>query len=645
MWCWGPHVAPPSPAGEPGAPIRVAAFDDARSVALTLGAAYVLRASGEVDGWVWHDDGHLDDPKRIDVLSPARAISADDERVCSARIDGRVACAPSVTDRKYRPGRGMNLEPAAIVEGIEQAKSVAVGYAFGCAVVDDGDVRCWGDSLYFSPKRGASNDDDRVPFLEHIASVAIGGDRSCALGVDGHVTCWGYTPVQPVVVPIDGATQITVGPRHVCAVIPSGLKCWGSPTYGVLGTSMSAGSDRGIPPTDVPGMAEATAVAAGNRVTCATQANGKASCWGAIASRLLVGLAPPAVKRLTPVAGISSATAMKIAPTWGCANSPSGVSCWGAARARFPDHDAPMAPRLLAGDAMFPPDVRRLVGGEHAVCAETADRRVFCSWERPAYDVPGVPDSGWKEPSGVPALENSKAFSLDPIAAASTGGVFRTQYLYTDYGSTFYRQPTDFVDLEADSYLVCGLGSGGSVRCFGAAVTETPLNGVANLLETIPLPGLGDAASLRVRYPAACAIRRNHTLACYSFTPGSKPLSVSLPPLADVVAVDGALSKSTDRDDPDGASPLCAVTRDGKVQCIGVPGWLKGAIASGASTGWELLEGIDDAVDVGVTFDHACVLERSGTIVCIGSNEGDRIGAERFPSWTTTPVEIPRSNR
>ncbi|MCL2447837.1 MAG: RCC1 repeat-containing protein, partial [Polyangiaceae bacterium] len=89
-----------------------------------------------------------------------------------------------------------------------------------------------------------------VTGITNAKAVAAGGDFACALLADGTVQCWGQlvntapnaTPVEQTPMPVPGvanATAIavsTAGNGFACALLQSGaVKCWGDNSAGQLG--------------------------------------------------------------------------------------------------------------------------------------------------------------------------------------------------------------------------------------------------------------------------------------------------------------------------------------------------------------------------------------------------------------------------
>lgn len=93
--------------------------------------------------------------------------------------------------------------------------SVALGTYNGCAVADNGEVRCWGEDGF------DVTDEPRGEFV----SVATADFTACAVKADGDITCWGSTDGRP---PSGSFVSIVAGDYHYCALAETGsVECWG----------------------------------------------------------------------------------------------------------------------------------------------------------------------------------------------------------------------------------------------------------------------------------------------------------------------------------------------------------------------------------------------------------------------------------
>lgn len=189
---------------------------------------------------------------------------------------------------------------------------LATGYDHTCAVVGDGLVRCWGFGAGGQLGYGSTADigDDELPksmdpvdLGEPVIQLGAGFAHTCALVQGGDVYCWGYNwlgvlgygnednvgddeePASVGPVSLGGeAVQIAVGQDHTCVLLVGGtVRCWGQNFGGELGL----GHENHIGDDELPSSVstvslggEAVQLAAGNDHTCAVMTGGVVRCWG-----------------------------------------------------------------------------------------------------------------------------------------------------------------------------------------------------------------------------------------------------------------------------------------------------------------------------------------------------------------------------
>ncbi|MCX5789600.1 MAG: hypothetical protein NTX64_14010 [Elusimicrobia bacterium] len=204
------------------------------------------------------------------------------------------------------------------------ATSIAAGGTSSCAILDNNDLKCWGDNasgqlgLGDTTKRGdnpGNTPDTLTPVNpgagRTVAAVALGKAHTCALLDDSSVKCWGdntsgqlglgdttkrgdnpgNTP--DTLTPVDlgtgrTAAKIALGEAHTCALLDNGqVKCWGDNTYGQLGLgdTTKRGDNPGqmgdnLSTVSLGSGRTATAITAGRYTTCALLDNGRVKCWG-----------------------------------------------------------------------------------------------------------------------------------------------------------------------------------------------------------------------------------------------------------------------------------------------------------------------------------------------------------------------------
>ncbi len=177
--------------------------------------------------------------------------------------------------------------------------------------------------------------------LLNAQQVSTGGFHSCAI-VNSGVQCWGFnhdgqlgngnyldsgTPV-PVQGLQSGVTAITSGTSHTCALVGGGVKCWGRNPDGELGNGNL--NDSNVP-VSVAGLSGVTAIYAGGYHTCATISGGAVRCWGWNGYGQLGDGTTTATNTGTPttVTGVSGVSMLAGGGLHTCALTGTTVKCWG----------------------------------------------------------------------------------------------------------------------------------------------------------------------------------------------------------------------------------------------------------------------------------------------------------------------------
>lgn len=305
-------------------PVAVRGLSGVVQVAAGGAVTCALLSNGRVNCWGFGGDCALADsesswerrqrlssavPVEIPGVRDATQISVGMPFVCARIADGTVTCwgrsgnsgtqacsstvarVPGLTDvvevqsgptgascARKRDGTvwcwvgGFSPEPAFLdalptqVEGLEHVTAMAIGQqhfgygAVGCAVLDDGTVRCWnnGSNNMNEPVvRTGSALPGTLPGLSSVTRIATDGDHVCALDAAGEVTCWTHALAW------DRSTLETTGPDR-CA--------WPSlPGQTYLCAYAS---------TPAPRLSGAMGLTMGTYFTCTTRADGLPTCFG-----------------------------------------------------------------------------------------------------------------------------------------------------------------------------------------------------------------------------------------------------------------------------------------------------------------------------------------------------------------------------
>jgi alpha-tubulin suppressor-like RCC1 family protein len=233
------------------------------------------------------------------------------------------------------------------------------GEAHTCALTSAGGVKCWGSNEFGQLGDGTTTAKatpvDVSGLTSGVTAITAGYSHTCALTSAGGVKCWGdnsagdlgdgttterTTPVD-VIGLTSGVAAVSAGTSHTCAVTSGGgVKCWGDNSSGDLGDGTT--TER-TTPVDVSGLTSgATAISAGDDVTCALTSTGGVKCWGYNAEGNLGDGArtgpeecpgtPSCSRTPVDVSGLTSGvTAISVGKFASCAVTSAGaVKCWGS---------------------------------------------------------------------------------------------------------------------------------------------------------------------------------------------------------------------------------------------------------------------------------------------------------------------------
>jgi alpha-tubulin suppressor-like RCC1 family protein len=344
---------------------------------------------------------------------------------------------------------------------------VAAGGQFGCALLDDGRVRCWGAN-----DRGQLGDGSTTfrpvpvdvvglpPGPARAVALATGWAHACAVvSPGGQVWCWGDNTTgelgpgfaapfatSPVLVagvtgvpapaspsappPVAAGGGVAGTPPapfgHTCAVGSGGLLCWGANGSGQLGDGTTSQSSS---PRAVVGLGAASTVSAGERHTCAA-AGGVLRCWGANGSGQLGDGTTAQSSLPRTVSGLPAATFAAAGQAFSCsvAGAPAQLFCWGengeAQVTTAPPPPAtqttPVAPSLGGG---FSPGLVA-TGRAHACGLEPGSASIKCFGANGQSQLSGAPTATGKVDVTLTGLVGT--------ASAVTAGGNHTCALLTD---------------------------------------------------------------------------------------------------------------------------------------------------------------------------------------------------------------------
>jgi alpha-tubulin suppressor-like RCC1 family protein len=376
---------------------------------------------------------------------------------------------------------------------------------------------------------------------------------------------------------------------------------------GVLGASVS--------------LAQASTIAAGERMSCGIRAGGSVACWGAAG---LTGNAAGTASPLpTAVDTISNAVDLAGGYDHTCAVlADHTVECWGSnsdgqlGDGTNSDANAPVAVTGLS-------DAAAVSTGLRQTCAIRTDGTVKC-WGEPAMLGGGTGNN-------ITQVVSISAGALGTCAAQFSGMV-------KCWGNM--TQPpaiTDATQVGVGYGFACALRTGGTVICWGNNLQgELGLGNTDVTTTYVDIPGLSGATQIAVGWNHACALLTGGTVKCWGANDSGQLGQGGTLDHSSPVTVTG-LSGATDL--AAGSGHTCARLASGGVECWGSN--LYGQVGNGL--GYTVaspltVAGTDGATALsgGPSFYCAVV---SGVVKCWGQNNSGQLGDGTF-ELRPSPVTV-----
>jgi alpha-tubulin suppressor-like RCC1 family protein len=592
---------------------------------------------------------------------------------------------------------------------------IAVGSTHSCGLTSGGGVLCWGEASHGQLGNGQGDmftPSSPVPvavagLASGVVDLALGGvGHSCALMADGQVKCWGWNgngqlgigridagSSTPLTVVGLGApvTKITAGEYHTCALTAAGqMACWGNNVSGQLGggtIEMTSST-----PVTVPGLGGTVIdIAAGSSHTCALMMGGGVKCWGDNSTGQLGngatgtgGSAPVNVTGLT-----SGVAALSTGGTHSCAlTTGGGVKCWGN------NYAGQLGNGTAGGLSSIPVDVNGLSGGVVGVkasvlastCAVMSSGGIKC-WglndrgqvgdgtktnRLGPVDVVGLPpaltmagtsttsaDSGQNLLAGTTTTVQVALGSAHTCAFTSwgnetpyqcwggnnlgqlgSGATGADQTAPTPVKSTFHSPPLQ--RLAAGQQHTCALTSAGAVKCWGNNSMGQSGDGTTQP-STTPVQVVGLTAGVTGLAAGdwhTCALSPTGGIACWGqnvwgqlgngTTAAQSNTPISVTGLTGIITGLAAGERHT-----------CALTSAGGVQCWGDN--LYGQLGNGSNNPSSTpvnVSGLTSGVTaIAAGYDHTCALTNGGNVKCWGGNLFGSLG-NNSGSTSNTPVDV-----
>ncbi len=245
----------------------------ARVIATGFAHTCIIRDDGEVVCWGSNASGQLgygDFQSRLQASmnvvnlggQKAKSLQLGSYHSCAVLEDDTLKCwgdntygqsGYGITHTLSAPLAALDLGPGARV------RELAVGAYHSCALLFDGSVKCWGRNQAGQLGYGDTSERRTPPVSSlNLGSSALhisaGLAHTCSIMADRTVQCWGgneegqlgygdginHLEAPQLAVPMQSdraVSSIAAGRLHTCAIFDDAtMKCWGSNTYGQLGT-------------------------------------------------------------------------------------------------------------------------------------------------------------------------------------------------------------------------------------------------------------------------------------------------------------------------------------------------------------------------------------------------------------------------
>lgn len=544
--------------------------------------------------------------------------------------------------------------------------TLASGGNHSCALVANGEVRCWGRNGSGQLGNVATAGDSALPITATLfvaaTAVVAGGDSTCALQADGVTKCWGRNAegqlgngtttasTAPVTATGVAATSLAGGYHHMCALlVGGGVSCWGANNAGQLGNGTTTGATTAV---NVTGISTAVAIAAGGNHSCAVLAAGGVKCWGDDAAGQLGNGAAGASTTPVDVAGISTAIGIAAGFDHTCALLADGTArCWGRGSEG----------QLGTGGFGSSPTPLNVVGIQLPIVALAAGASHSC-----AVLQSGIGVCWGQNANGQIGNGNLAGNALLPIAVVSlagasaiSGGFEHSCALLVDgdvkcwglndggqlgmgtIGGAVQRSGTPLTvngpafAINAGGNHTCATTATGTVSCWGygfygqlghdstqdsalpVKVRNTDLTVGAAVNVTNLSLGAEHSCGIYADGDAKCWGRNNLVQLGTGIV--SPPSQVQTP--IDVYQMNSAMAVAS------GANHSCVVLFSGQVQCWGnnnfrQTGYDQPALPNFPAT----VPGITTAMSVSAGFEHTCAVLTSGIVQCWGRGDQGQLG-------------------
>ncbi|MBX7147889.1 thrombospondin type 3 repeat-containing protein [bacterium] len=400
-------------------------------------------------------------------------FGGDANSVCSiysaGPYPGRIKCWGNNSGRKVSLFTSDSRSPTPnAIPDIDNAIDVGIGDSHACALLNNGQIKCWGSSAWGTRGDNLAShygNPNIVSNIDNAVQISVSDDYNCARMSDGTVKCWGRCDAGQCGIPTDDFRMITPAlvegindavdiqtqggwGSYACALLAHGtIQCWGS--MFLAAATSTANVFVWETPQTIPDVINAVGMSLGQNHACARISDGTIKCWGNNNTGQLGD--GTTITRTTPVSvvGINNAVGIKV-----------------GGQHAFTD----MLAFVVEGDPL------QYVNGKQHTCARLADGTLKC-WGR---NTSGQLGDGTlinrSVPVSVLGLTHVKSIDLgrDHSCALMEDGKIKcwgcnSNGILGDGTNVTRSSPVDVVGINNVTGLNyrCSILNGKSVKCWG----------------------------------------------------------------------------------------------------------------------------------------------------------------------------------
>src|SRR5690554_7089651 len=271
-------------------------------------------------------------------------ISASENHTCALLTAGNVKCWGSNSNGQLGNSQlsGKKTSSTAVdvnVADLQGVKAINVGNTYSCALLEAGDIKCWGKIPSGFSANNLLELTNKKP-----SQLATASAHACVVTEDNQVQCWGDSSKlghseseATEVTGIDNALFVSSKGSHSCALLNNGrVRCWGSNLRGQIGNGDggSITSTVTIPSKNVINLSQVVSLSSGENYNCAVTKLGQVKCWGNNDNGQLGFTSTGSYKQQfypqVAASGISTAEEVSVSQNHSCARLKNDdVYCWG----------------------------------------------------------------------------------------------------------------------------------------------------------------------------------------------------------------------------------------------------------------------------------------------------------------------------